>query len=168
MKARFSEAWVNKNNMNSIPVANSTVHMQELILPNDSNILGNVLGGKVMHLMDLCAAMSALKHCRFQVVTASVDNLDFLAPSKIGDFLILKSSVNYCGRTSMEVGVRIDTENRKTGKLKHTASAYLTFVAIDESGNTVEVPQVKPESKDELRRFEEGMKRYKLRKQNRK
>ena len=153
--------------MSTIPVSKSQVCMQELILPNDSNILGNVLGGKVMHLMDLCAAMSALKHCRHQVVTASVDNLDFLAPSKIGDFLILKSSVNFCGNKSMEVGVRIDTEDRKTGKLQHTASAYLTFVAIDDSGNTIGVPQVKPENKDEIRRFEEGMNRYNLRKENR-
>lgn len=150
--------------MIDVPVSTSKVHMQEMILPNDSNILGNVLGGKVMHLMDVCAAMSALKHCRNQVVTASVDNLDFLAPSKIGDFLILKSSVNYCGTTSMEVGVRIDTENRKTGKLKHTASAYLTFVAIDENGNTVKVPQVSPKTDDEYRRFLEGEKRYNKRK----
>ena len=154
--------------MNSIPVSKSTVHMQELILPNDANILGNVLGGKVMHLMDLCAAMSALKHCRNQVVTASVDNLDFLAPSKIGDFLILKSSVNYCGKTSMEVGVRIDTENRKTGELQHTASAYLTFVSIDENGKTVKVPQVIPKSKEEIRRFKEGKERYNNRKLYRK
>ena len=150
--------------MNPVPASNSKVHMQEMILPNDSNVLGNVLGGKVMHLMDLCAAMSALKHCRNQVVTASVDNLDFLAPSKIGDFLILKSSVNYCGTTSMEVGVRIDTENRKTGKLKHTASAYLTFVAIDENGKTTKVPQVDAQSEEEQRRFKEGQKRYKERK----
>ncbi len=150
--------------MNPVPASNSKVHMQEMILPNDSNVLGNVLGGKVMHLMDLCAAMSALKHCRNQVVTASVDNLDFLAPSKIGDFLILKSSVNYCGTTSMEVGVRIDTENRKTGKLKHTASAYLTFVAIDENGKTIKVPQVDAQSEEEQRRFKEGQKRYKERK----
>ena len=150
--------------MIDVPVSTSKVHMQEMILPNDSNILGNVLGGKVMHLMDVCAAMSALKHCRNQVVTASVDNLDFLAPSKIGDFLILKSSVNYCGTTSMEVGVRIDTENRKTGKLKHTASAYLTFVAIDEDGNTVKVPQVSPNTDEEIRRFSEGKIRYNERK----
>ena len=150
--------------MNPIPVSNSQVHMQELILPNDSNILGNVLGGKVMHLMDLCAAMSAMKHCRNQAVTASVDSLDFLAPSKIGDFLLLKSSVNYCGNTSMEVGVRIDTENRKTGELKHTASAYLTFVALDENGNTIQVPQVLPENDDEIRRFKEGKQRYDYRK----
>tara|TARA_Y100001970_G_C14061194_1_gene764263 strand:+ start:168 stop:635 length:468 start_codon:yes stop_codon:yes gene_type:complete len=150
--------------MNPIPVSNSQVHMQELILPNDSNILGNVLGGKVMHLMDLCAAMSAMKHCRNQAVTASVDSLDFLAPSKIGDFLLLKSSVNYCGNTSMEVGVRIDTENRKTGELKHTASAYLTFVSLDENGNTIQVPQVLPENDDEIRRFKEGKQRYDYRK----
>ena len=154
--------------MESITVSKSQVQMQELILPNDANILGNVLGGKVMHLMDLCAAMSALKHCRNQVVTASVDNLDFLAPSKIGDFLILKSSVNFCGNTSMEVGVRIDTEDRKTGALKHTASAYLTFVAIDEEGNAIKVPQVIPENDEEKRRYNEGRKRYNSRKLNRK
>ena len=145
-------------------VKETHVVMHELILPNDTNNLDTVFGGKVMQYMDLCAAMSAYKFARTAVVTASVDRLDFLAPAVVGDMLILKSSVNYCGNTSMEVGVRIDTENRKTGKLKHTASAYLTFVSLDENGNTIKVPQVLPESDDEIRRFKEGKQRYDYRK----
>ena len=92
--------------MQSKPVSNSFVVMHELVLPNDTNTLGNILGGKVMHLMDICAAMSAYKHARTPVVTASVDRLNFLAPAKMGEILILKSSVNFTGKTSMEVGVR--------------------------------------------------------------
>ena len=84
--------------------------MHELVLPNDTNLLGNILGGRVMHLMDICAAMSAYKHARRPVVTASVDHLDFLAPAKKGDIVILRSSVNYIHKTSMEVGVRIEAE----------------------------------------------------------
>ena len=113
-------------------VKDSHVIMHELILPNDTNNLGNVFGGKVMQYMDLCAAMSAYKFARTAVVTASVDRLDFLAPATEGDMLILKSSVNYAHKTSMEIGVRIDAENVKTGQRKHTASAYLTFVSLDE------------------------------------
>ena len=91
--------------------------MNELVLPNDTNILGNILGGKVMHYMDVCAAMSAYKHARTPVVTASVDNLDFLAPAKMGDIICMKSSVNYTGWASMEIGVRIESENPITGKI---------------------------------------------------
>ncbi len=108
--------------------------MHELVLPNDTNLLGNVLGGRVMHLMDMCAAMSAYKHARTAVVTASVDQLDFLAPVKMGDIMILKSSVNYTGKSSMEVGVRIESENPKTGSIYHTSSAYLTFVSLNDNG----------------------------------
>ena len=98
-------------------VRKSQVTMHELVLPNDTNNLGNVLGGRVMHLMDMCAAMSAYKHARTAVVTASVDRLDFLAPAKMGEIMILKSSVNYTGQSSMEVGVRIESENPKTGEV---------------------------------------------------
>ena len=108
-------------------VKNTHVIMHELVLPNDTNLLGNVLGGRVMHLMDMCAAMSAYKHARTAVVTASVDRLDFLAPAKMGEIMILKSSVNYTGKSSMEVGVRIESENPKTGYIYHTSSAYLTY-----------------------------------------
>ena len=141
-------------------VKDSQVIMHELVLPNDTNLLGNILGGRVMHLMDICAAMTAYKHARRPVVTASVDHLDFLAPARVGDMLILKSSVNYSHNTSMEVGVHIDAENVKTGKRRHTASAYLTFVSLDEKRKPQKVDNIIPESNDEKRRYIEGKERH--------
>ena len=138
--------------------------MHELILPNDTNLLGNVLGGRVMHLMDMCAAMSAYKHARTAVVTASVDRLDFLAPAKMGEIMILKSSVNYTGKSSMEVGVRIESENPKTGDIYHTSSAYLTFVSLDENGKPQGIDDIMPENDIEKRRFKEGNVRHEERK----
>ena len=134
--------------------------MHELVLPNDTNVLGNVHGGRVMCLMDICAAMSAYKHARRPVVTASVDHLDFLAPAKKGDILILKSSVNFTHKTSMEIGVRIDAENPLTGIVNHTATAYLTFVAIDDNNQPVKIPAILPETDKEKYRFQEGEKRH--------
>ena len=139
--------------------------MHELILPNDTNLLGNVLGGRVMHLMDMCAAMSAYKHARTAVVTASVDRLDFLAPAKMGEIMILKSSVNYTGKSSMEVGVRIESENPKTGDIYHTSSAYLTFVSLNEDGKPKRVDNINPENDNEIRRFNEGKIRHEERKE---
>ena len=141
-------------------VKDSYVIMHELILPNDTNNLDTVFGGKVMLYMDLCAAMSAYKFARTAVVTASVDRLDFLAPARVGDMLILKSSVNYSHNTSMEVGVHIDAENVKTGKRRHTASAYLTFVSLDSNGKPQKVDDIIPESDDEKRRYNEGKERH--------
>ena len=141
-------------------VKESQVIMHELVLPNDTNVLGNVHGGRVMCLMDICAAMSAYKHARKAVVTASVDRLDFLAPAKKGDILILKSSVNYSHKTSMEIGVRIDAESPLTGIVSHTATAYLTFVAIDDNNKPVKIPTILPETDKEKYRFQEGKKRH--------
>ena len=146
-------------------VKNTYVIMHELILPNDANLLGNVLGGRVMHLMDMCAAMSAYKHARTAVVTASVDRLDFLAPAKMGEIMILKSSVNYTGKSSMEVGVRIESENPKTGDIYHTSSAYLTFVSLNENGKPKRVDNINPENNNEIRRFNEGKIRHEERKE---
>ncbi len=146
--------------MSSKTVKDTYVIMHELVLPNDTNLLGNVLGGRVMHLMDMCAAMSAFKHARSAVVTASVDQLDFLAPAKKGDIMILKSSVNFTGRSSMEVGVRIESENPKTGNIHHTASAYLTFVSIKDNGKPQKVEEITAETNAELRRYAEGKARY--------
>ena len=140
-------------------VRNSHVTMHELVLPNDTNNLGNVLGGRVMHLMDICAAMSAYKHARTHVVTASVDNMNFLAPAKKGFILILKSSVNYVSKSSMEVGVKIHSENPFTGEIKHTASAYLTFVSLNADGKPTKVPDIIPETDVEIRRYKEGKER---------
>mgnify|MGYP001450700045 CR=1 FL=1 len=141
-------------------VKETHVVMHELILPNDTNNLDTVFGGKVMQYMDLCAAMSAYKFARTAVVTASVDRLDFLAPAVVGDMLILKSSVNYSHNTSMEIGVRIDAENVKTGKRRHTASAYLTFVSLGKNKKPQKVNSIIPETGDEKRRYDEGKQRH--------
>ena len=141
------------------PVKDSQVIMHELVLPNDTNLLGNILGGRVMHLMDICAAMSAYKHARRPVVTASVDHLDFLAPAKKGDIVILKSSVNYVHATSMEVGVRIEAETPLTGEVRHTATAYLTFVALNDNNKPMQIFEILPETEKEDYRFKEGKKR---------
>ena len=144
-------------------VKNSHVIMHELVLPNDTNLLGNVLGGRVMHLMDMCAAMSAYKHARTAVVTASVDQLDFLAPAKQGDIMILKSAVNFTGKSSMEIGVRIESENPKTGVMQHTSTAYLTFVSLNENSKPQSIKPIIPETDTERRRYAEGKNRYKER-----
>ena len=133
------------------PVSDSRVVMNEMVLPNDANMLGSVLGGKAMHLMDMCAAM---RHCRKVIVTASVDHLSFHHPVKVGEIMILKASVNYTDRTSMEVGVRIEAEHPITGEKRHNSSAYLTFVALDEEGRPTPVPKVMPTTEDEKRRYE--------------
>ena len=146
-------------------VKNTHVIMHELVLPNDANLLGNVLGGRVMHLMDMCAAMAAYKHARTAVVTASVDRLDFLAPVKMGEIMILKSSVNYTGKSSMEVGVRIESENPKTGHIHHTSSAYLTFVSLNENGKPQKVDDIEPENDIEIRRYKDGNIRHEERKE---
>ena len=153
--------------MKSKSIEESTVIMHELVLPNDTNVLGNVHGGRVMCLMDICAAMSAYKHARQPVVTASVDQLDFLAPAKKGDILILKSSVNYAHRTSMEIGVRIDAESPFTGEVRHTATAYLTFVAIDKNNKPSVISKIQPETDDEKRRYDRAKKRHLKRRKNR-
>jgi acyl-CoA hydrolase len=130
--------------------------MTELVLPNDANILGNVLGGKVLHLIDIAAAVCAHRHCRRQVVTASMDRVDFLHPVKIGQVMILHASVNYVGRTSMEVGVKVESEDLMTGSREKTASAYTTFVALDEEGRPARVPPLIREGAEQERRFQEG------------
>ena len=151
--------------MSKKTVANSQVIMHELVLPNETNVHGNIFGGKVMYYMDMCAAMSAYKHARKPVVTASVDRLNFLAPAKMGDIIILKSLVNYVSKTSMEVGVKIESENPLTGEIKHTASAHLTFVALNKDNKPTSVDSIVAESDDEIRRYDRAKKRYLLRKE---
>jgi len=138
------------------PVRESVSEYSELALPNDANSFGFLLGGKVMHLVDLAGAMAAMRHARRPVVTAAVDHMNFLHPIHIGQLVILRSSVNRAFRTSMEVGVKVFVEDLISGELKHTSSAYLTFVAIDQQGNRVAVPPVIPETEDEKRRYEEA------------
>jgi acyl-CoA hydrolase len=140
-------------------VRESISEYSEFALPTDANTLGNVLGGKVMHLVDLAAALAAVRHARCSVVTASVDQMNFLHPVHIGQLIVLRSSVNRVFRTSMEVGVRVEVENLFTGHIKHTSSAYLTFVAIDKDGRRIPIPPVIPETEQEKRRFVEAQER---------
>jgi acyl-CoA hydrolase len=144
-------------------VRESVSEYSELALPNDANGLGNVLGGKVMHLVDLAAALAAVRHARCPVVTAAVDYMNFLHPVKIGQLILLRSSVNRVFRTSMEIGVKVFVEDLQTGAVRHTSSAYLTFVALDASGNRVPVPPVIPETEEEKRRYEEAARRREYR-----
>jgi acyl-CoA hydrolase len=130
--------------------------MVELVLPNDANPLGNLLGGKVMHLVDIAAAIAAHRHCRCPVVTASVDRIDFLHPVRVGQIIILQASVNHAAHTSMEVGVRVLSEDLDTGDRLHTASAYATFVALAQNGRPATVPQLVLESDEDRRRFHEA------------
>jgi len=140
-------------------VRESISEYSEFALPNDANTLGNVLGGKVMHLVDLAAALAAVRHSRCSVVTASVDHMSFLHPIHIGQLIVLRSSVNRVFRTSMEIGVRVEVENLVTGEIQHTSSAYLTFVALNKSGSRLAIPAVIPETNDEKRRYEEAEER---------
>lgn len=131
------------------PVRESQSEMAEVVLPNDANPLGNLLGGRLMHFIDIAGALAAHRHARSYVVTASMDHLDFLAPVHIGDLLILRSSVNRAFHTSMEVGVKCWVENYISGTTRHVSSAFLTYVAVDKNGNRIEVPPVIPETEQE-------------------
>ena len=155
--------------MEGKPVRDSASEYLELALPNDANGLGNVLGGKVMHLVDLAAAMAGLRHAHQPIVTASVDSLHFLHPVHIGELIILRSSVNRVFRSSMEIGVKVMTEKLLTGERLHTCSAYLTFVAVDLEGRAIAVPPVIPETADEQRRYRQAGERreYRLAMRNR-
>jgi len=135
-------------------VAESQVVMTELVLPNDTNQLGNLLGGRLMHWIDIAAALVAMRHSRRVCVTASVDGMSFHAPIKLGNVVILKASVNRVFNTSMEVGVRVEMENPQTGMLVHANTAYLTFVGIDEAGKPLPALPVIPETDDERRRYD--------------
>ncbi|HEX4158097.1 MAG TPA: acyl-CoA thioesterase [Rhizomicrobium sp.] len=118
-----------------------------------------MLGGHVMHLVDLCGAIAAIRHAGCPVVTAAVDQMTFLHPVRLGELVILRSQVNRVFRTSMEVGVKVWVENLQTRAMRHTSSAYLTFVAIDKAGNRVSVEQVTPETEEEKRRYEQALQR---------
>lgn len=145
-------------------VRESQSEMTELVLPNDANTLGNLLGGRLMHFIDLVAALAAFRHARNYVVTASMEHIDFIAPVHVGDVVILKSSVNRAFNTSMEIGVKAWVENAIAATSRHVASAYLTFVAVDANGRRVPVPALEPESSQEIRRYDDAGRRREQRK----
>jgi len=144
-------------------VKESAVIMTYVMGPQEVNIAGNVHGGVIMKLIDTAAGVVAMRHARANAVTASIDRLDFHYPVFSGDLVTLKASLNYVGRTSMEIGVRVETENLLTGEVRHTASAYLTYVALDKSGRPTPLPPLILETEEEKRRNREAQQRRELR-----
>jgi acyl-CoA hydrolase len=134
-----------------------------LMMPTDANVLGNVFGGAIMKYMDEIAAIVAWRHAGKNVVTASIDRMNFYAPVYVGNLLILKASVNYVGRTSMEIGVRLESQDPTTRKGTHAGSCYLTYVALDEKGKPTPIPPLIVATPNERRRFNEALARRKLR-----
>jgi len=147
----------------SKPVRESQHETSELMMPHHANNLGHVFGGVVLAMMDKTAAVAALRHCRMNVVTASIDRVDFREPIHVRDLVVMKASVNYVGRTSMEVGVRVEAEDLLTGRRRHTNSCYLTFVAVDRSGRPIQIPGLVAETPEQLRRFQAAEQRRQLR-----
>ena len=149
-------------------VADSQVEMTQLVLPNDTNTLGNLLGGRLMEWMDIAAAISAQRHSNRVCVTAAVDNLVFHQPIKLGEVVVLRSSVNRVFGTSLEVGVQVTAENQLTGERKTANTAYLTFVGVDGTGIPIQVEPAVPEPKEEKRRYRAALERRMIRLQQKK
>ena len=149
-------------------VSESQAEIAQVMMPSDANPAGNVHGGVIMKMIDEAAAIPALRHSQKIVVTASVDKIDFISPVYVGNLVIAKASVNYVGKTSMEIGVRVEAENLKSGKRTHVNSAYLTFVALDARGRPTEIPPIHPMTKEEKRRYEDAIKRRETRLEMRK
>jgi acyl-CoA hydrolase len=154
---------MSEDNLAPRPVRDSQSEMAEIVLPNDANPLAALLGGRLMHWIDLAGAMAAHRHSRNYVVTASVDYIDFLVPVRVGDLVILKSSVNRVFQTSMEVGVKVFVEDYIADTAKHVASAHLTFVAVDGAGRRLKVAPVIPETEEQRRRYDDAGRRREIR-----
>lgn len=147
----------------SKPVSASTAEFTHLVLPPDTNALGTIFGGRLMEWVDIAAAVVASRHCHKIAVTVSMDALHFISPIHLGDIVVLKASVNYTHNTSMEIGVRIEAEDPRTGNRIHTASSYLTFVALDDNKRPTPVPPLLPETEAEKRRCEAAKRRREAR-----
>jgi acyl-CoA hydrolase len=154
---------MNEATLTARPVRDSQSEMAEIVLPNDANPLAALLGGRLMHWIDLAGAMAAHRHSRNYVVTASVDHMDFVVPVRVGDLVILRSSVNRVFNTSMEVGVKVYVENYIADTSQHVSSAYLTFVAIDGVGHHLKIAPVIPETEEEQRRYDDAGRRREIR-----
>ena len=144
-------------------VSESEMTTARLMMPTDANVMGNVFGGSIMKYMDEVAAIVAWRHAGTNVVTASIDRMNFYAPVFVGNLLLLKAAVNYVGTTSMEIGVRLEAVDPSTRKGTHTGSCYLTYVALDSRGRPTPIPRLIPTTAEEKRRSKEGLARRKLR-----
>jgi acyl-CoA hydrolase len=153
---------VNMSTTSKIPKESFTI-MNELVLPNDTNTLNNLMGGRLLHWMDIAAAISAQKHCNRIVVTASVDNVSFKQPIKLGDVITIEAKVTRAFHTSVEVRLDVWAENIPSGTRAKSNEAYYTFVAVDQSGRTIPVPELVPESEEEKELFAGALRRRQLR-----
>lgn len=142
----------------------TSIEMREMVMPNHTNVHGTVFGGTVMGWIDIAGAMVSARHCGRPVVTAHIDDIDFIAPIKMGYHVLIQASLNYVGKTSMIVGVKVTSENPHTGESRTTTKAYLTFVALDDLGRPIEVPGLAPETEDEIRRYENAKMRVQMKK----
>lgn len=147
--------------------SSSRVEMTEIVLPQHTNSLGTIFGGVVLSWMDIAAAICAQKHCQKNVVTASIDAMNFLAPIHLGWIVYIKARVNFTAKTSCEVGIEITAEDPQTQEFHHTATAYVTMVAIDSNGRPTKIPEIETETEEEKKRYEEGKKRREVRLANR-
>jgi uncharacterized protein (TIGR00369 family) len=152
-----------ENDMQGKRVKESSILLAQVMNPQDANPAGNVHGGVIMKLIDTAAGAAAVKHSRSNCVTASIDRLDFHHPVFIGDMVTLKAGVTYTGKSSMEVGVRVESQNLLTGEIRHTVSAYMTFVALDKNGRPIAIPPLILETPEELRRNREAQARREAR-----
>ncbi|MGI8497471.1 MAG: acyl-CoA thioesterase [Gemmatimonadaceae bacterium] len=144
-------------------MSDSQHETSEIMMPQHANNLGHVFGGVILSMMDRSAAVAAIRHARQSCVTVSVDRVDFREPIHLGDLVVMKASVNFVGRTSMEIGVRVEAENLATGARRHTNSCYLTFVAVDRNGRPVPIPSVIARTEDEKRRYAAAQERRRRR-----
>ncbi len=145
--------------MKSKKVSESMIEMREMVMPHHTNPQNTIFGGTVMSWVDIAAAMCAAKHCNKPVVTVHVDELHFISPIKIGEHVLIKASINYVGKSSMVIGVKVQSENPYFNEIKTTTRAFLTFVALDSNGNPTEVPAIEIENEVERRRYENAKKR---------
>ncbi len=164
----FSDSVVSMENIKEKSPSESAVVMQEMVMPGHTNPQNTIFGGTIMSWIDIAAAMCAAKHCNKPVVTVHVDELDFISPIKVGEHVLIHASVNYVGKSSMVVGVKVQSENPYINETKTTTRAYLTFVALDSNGRPIEVPRLKISTEDEKRRFENAKKRVEASKKLRK
>ncbi len=141
----------------------SYVSMTELVLPNDTNTLNNLMGGRLMHWMDVVSAIAGQKHCNSIVVTASVDNISFRSPIQLGNVVTLRAKATRAFNSSVEIRIDVDAENIPEGKKVASNSAYFTFVAVDKNGNPVEIPEVVPETEEEIELYNGALRRRQLR-----
>lgn len=144
-------------------VTASRVRMNELVMPNDTNPLGNLMGGRLLHLMDICSAISAQRHCNRNVVTVSVDSVEFKQAIRLGEVVVIEGEITRAFKTSMEVAIQVWAENLRTGTRRLCTTSFYTFVAVDADGNPVPVPQIIPESDFEKKRYEQAAERREIR-----